>query len=103
MARTLQGVVHSDKPHKTIVVAVQTRKTHPIYKKQYSVTKKFMAHDEHNDAQTGDLVIIKERRPMSARKTWELVEIVKKGSLAEQQAAQADAAADEHDTDEVAA
>lgn len=94
MARTMQGVVHSDKPDKTIVIAVTTRKTHPIYKKQYSETTKFMVHDENNEAHTGDLVIVKETRPISKRKAWALVEVVKKGSLAEQAAAQADAEAD---------
>ncbi len=94
MARTMQGVVHSDKPDKTIVIAVTTRKTHPIYKKQYSETTKFMVHDEHNEAHAGDLVIVKETRPVSKRKSWSLVEIVKKGSLAEQQAAKDDAEAD---------
>lgn len=94
MARTMQGVVHSDKPDKTIVIAVTTRKTHPIYKKQYSETAKFMVHDENNEAQVGDLVIVKETRPVSKRKSWALVEIVKKGSLAVQKAAQADIEAD---------
>ena len=60
MARTLTGEVSSDKGDKTIVVKIQTRKTHPIYKKQYSVTKKFMAHDEKNEAHTGDKVQISE-------------------------------------------
>lgn len=94
MARTIQGVVSSDKPNKTIVIAVTVRKTHPIYKKQYSETTKYMAHDENNDARTGDLVIAKEIRPVSSRKSWALVEIVRKGSIAMQEAAKADEAAD---------
>lgn len=76
MAKTLQGVVSSDKGDKTIVVTVTTRKTHPIYKKKYSSTKKFMAHDESNDAKTGDTVIIAETRPLSARKRFILEKIV---------------------------
>ena len=76
MARTLTGEVASDKGDKTIVVKIQTRKTHPIYKKQYSVTKKFMAHDEKNQAHMGDIVQISESRPLSARKRWTLVKVV---------------------------
>ena len=56
MARSIIGTVSSSKGDKTIVVTVQTRKTHPLYRKQYTVTSKFMAHDEKNEAQTGDKV-----------------------------------------------
>jgi small subunit ribosomal protein S17 len=72
MAKTLTGVVSSDKTDKTIVVIVATRRTHPIYKKQYTETKKFMAHDEKNEAREGDTVIIEETRPISARKRFKL-------------------------------
>ena len=78
MARTITGRVSSDKADKTIVVSVVTRKTHRIYKKQYSVTNKFMAHDENNEAREGDLVTIEEHRPISARKRWMLVSVVEK-------------------------
>jgi small subunit ribosomal protein S17 len=78
MARTITGRVSSDKADKTIVVSVVTRKTHPIYKKQYSVTTKFMAHDEKNEANEGDLVSIEEHRPISARKRWMLVSVLEK-------------------------
>jgi small subunit ribosomal protein S17 len=78
MARTITGRVSSDKADKTIVVSVVTRKTHPIYKKQYSVTNKFMAHDENNEAHEGDLVSIAEHRPISARKRWTLVSVIEK-------------------------
>jgi small subunit ribosomal protein S17 len=78
MAHTITGVVSSDKADKTIVVSIATRKTHPIYKKQYSVTNKFMAHDEKNEAQVGDTVEISEHRPISARKRWTLVKVVQK-------------------------
>lgn len=76
MARTIVGHVASSKGDKTIVVAVVSRKTHPIYKKQYSVTKKFMAHDEKNEAHEGDRVQIEECRPLSARKRFTLVKVL---------------------------
>lgn len=76
MARTITGLVSSDKADKTIVVSVTTRKTHPIYKKQYSVTNKFMAHDEKNVAKEGDKVIIAESKPISAKKRFTLVKVV---------------------------
>ena len=83
MSRTLTGIVVSDKADKTIVIAVQTRKTNRIYKKQYSVTTKFMAHDEMNSAHTGDRVIIVETRPLSARKRFTLQEIVETAKISE--------------------
>lgn len=81
MAKTLQGVVSSDKADKTIVVTVATRKTHPIYKKQYTSSKKFIAHDEKNDAKSGDTVVIAETRPLSARKRHTLVKIVERAGV----------------------
>ena len=81
MAKTLQGVVSSDKGDKTIVVTVTTRKTHPIYKKKYSFSKKFIAHDEKNEANSGDTVIIAETRPLSARKRHTLVQIVERAGV----------------------
>ena len=81
MARTLTGLVSSDKGDKTIVVAIRTRKTHPIYKKQYTVTTKFMAHDEKNVAHEGDKVVIAESKPISARKRFKLVEVVEKAHV----------------------
>jgi len=83
MARTIIGVVSSAKPDKTIVVTVQTRKTHPLYRKQYTVSKKFMAHDEKNEAQVGDKVAIVETRPLSARKRHTLERIIEKPKLRE--------------------
>ena len=76
MAKTLTGVVTSNKSDKTIVVTVTTHKTHPIYKKKYITSKKFMAHDEKNVAKLGDKVIIAETRPMSARKRFILETVV---------------------------
>lgn len=81
MARTIIGTVSSDKADKTIVVTVQTRKTHPLYRKQYTVSKKFMAHDEKNEAQVGDRVAIVETRPLSARKRFALERIIEKPKL----------------------
>lgn len=73
-----QGIVVSDKSDKTIVVQVLRQFTHPLYKKTVRRNKKFMAHDENNEAQTGDVVQIMEHRPLSARKRWILHKIVEK-------------------------
>ena len=78
MAKTLTGVVTSDVADKTITVTVTSRETHPIYKKQYTVTRKYAAHDESNDANKGDTVRITEVRPISKRKSFMLDEIVKR-------------------------
>lgn len=97
MARTIIGVVSSNKTDKTIVVTVQTRKTHPLYRKQYTVHTKFMAHDENNEAQVGDKVSIVETRPLSARKRFTLKQIIEKPALREEdiKAAQAEAESEE--------
>jgi small subunit ribosomal protein S17 len=71
--RTLQGTVVSDKGDKTCVVLVERRVTHPVYKKIIRQSKKYMAHDENNVAKIGQSVTIRECRPLSARKRWELV------------------------------
>ena len=81
MAKQLTGIVSSDKADKTITVTVTTQKTHPVYKKQYSISKNFLAHDEKNQATTGDKVSIVETRPRSARKRFELQEIIEKPRL----------------------
>ena len=78
MAKTLTGVVTSDVADKTITVTVTSRETHPIYKKQYTVTRKYAAHDENNDAHKGDTVRIVETRPVSKRKAFKLEEIIKR-------------------------
>lgn len=83
MAHTIIGVVSSAKADKTIVVTVQERKTHPIYRKQYSTSKKFMAHDELNAAQVGDRVAIVSSRPLSKRKRYVLDRIIEKPALRE--------------------
>jgi len=76
--KILQGKVVSNKPDKSIVIKVERQVAHPIYKKYYKKTKKFMAHDERNECNIGDTVRIRECRPLSARKCWELVDIVER-------------------------
>ena len=70
------GVVVSDIQDKTIVVRVDRRTPHPLYKKIVKVRKKFTAHDENNEARKGDTVRIVETRPLSKNKCWRLVEII---------------------------
>lgn len=69
--RILQGVVVSDKGDKTIVVRVQRRVEHPVYKKYITKSKKFSAHDENNQYKIGEIVRIRECRPISKTKCWE--------------------------------
>ena len=78
MAKTLTGIVTSDKRDKTITVTVTSRETHPIYKKQYTVTRKYTAHDENNEAGEGDKVVIAEVRPISKTKSVALTQVVEK-------------------------
>lgn len=78
LRKVRQGVVVSDANDKTIVVAVEERKPHPIYKKMITSTKKFHAHDESNEAGVGDTVQIMETRPLSKMKRWRLLKIVEK-------------------------
>ncbi len=84
MARTLVGTVSSVAPNKTITIVVNTRKTHPLYKKQYTVSKKFMAHDEENSCKVGDRVSIIETRPISARKRFKLEKILEHAALSKE-------------------
>ncbi len=76
--KTFIGRVTSTKMNKTISVVVESKKDHPIYKKQIKVTKSYKAHDENNEAQVGDLVEIMETRPLSATKRARLVRIIEK-------------------------
>lgn len=71
--RVLQGVVVSDKQDKTVVVKVERRFMHPLYKKFIKRSKKYAAHDENNSFKIGDLVKIIETKPISKNKTWEVV------------------------------
>jgi small subunit ribosomal protein S17 len=81
MRKTQYGKVVSDKMDKTIVVAIETRKKHPIYHKTVKVTKKYKAHDENNEARLGDTVLIMETRPLSKEKNWRLVKVVEKAVI----------------------
>ncbi len=76
--KVYRGRVVSDKMDKTVTVAVETMKKHPLYGKRVKYTKKFKAHDEKNAAREGDLVEIMETRPLSKTKRFRLVEIVEK-------------------------
>ncbi len=70
------GMVVSDKPDKTVAVSVETLVRHPLYKKRVRRSRRFMVHDERNEARVGDTVRIVETRPISARKRWRLASIV---------------------------
>lgn len=72
MAKTLTGIVTSESRDKTITVTVTSRETHPIYGKQYTVSRKYTAHDENNEAKKGDKVRIVEVRPISKTKSFKL-------------------------------
>lgn len=76
--KTRTGLVTSTKMAKTITVSVERRIQHPIYGKYVKKNKKFMAHDEEQQCNEGDLVRIEETRPLSRRKRWRLVEILQK-------------------------
>jgi small subunit ribosomal protein S17 len=76
--QVLQGIVVSDKMDKTIVVEIMMRKLHPLYKKYLTRSKKVKAHDEKNEAKTGDTVRVVDSRPLSRDKRWRLAEIVER-------------------------
>jgi small subunit ribosomal protein S17 len=78
MAKTMTGIVTSDVADKTITITVTSRETHPIYGKQYTVSRKYAAHDENNEAKNGDKVVIVETRPISKRKAFKLESIIEK-------------------------
>jgi small subunit ribosomal protein S17 len=79
--KVLIGTVVSNKMQKTIVVEVTRKKAHPMYKRVIAIRKKFYAHDETNQAHSGDVVKIEESRPLSKLKRWTLKEIVQKTAL----------------------
>lgn len=91
MAKTLVGVVSSDKGDKTIVVTVSTKKTHPKYRKQYTEDRKFIAHDEKNEAKPGDKVSISETRPISRRKRFTLSKIIERAAIDQRELSAIDA------------
>ena len=75
------GIVISNQMQKTIVVRVENRYSHPIYSKILIKTKKYLAHDELEECNIGDQVLVEECRPLSKRKRWKLVQILSKSSL----------------------
>jgi small subunit ribosomal protein S17 len=81
-AKTLTGKVVSDKMEKTITVAVERYVPHPQYGKYQRRTTKLLAHDENNEARSGDLVAIEECRPLSRHKSWRLVKVVSRAEQA---------------------
>jgi small subunit ribosomal protein S17 len=81
--KTRFGKVVSDKMNKTVIVAVDTPKHHPLYKKTVRRVVKYYAHDEKNQSKVGDTVRIEETRPISKLKRWRVAEIVIKGEVAE--------------------
>jgi small subunit ribosomal protein S17 len=95
--KTKVGRVVSDKMDKTIVVSVERLARHPLYKRVIRLTTKFKAHDETNDAHTGDTVIIEESRPLSATKRWKLVKVVQRAG---EHGNPSDIMVDEVETDE---
>ena len=78
LRKTRQGVVISNKMDKTIVIAAKFKEKHPIYGKFVQKTKKYHVHDEKNECNVGDTVLIMETRPLSKTKRWRLVQIVEK-------------------------
>jgi small subunit ribosomal protein S17 len=74
------GTVTSNKMQKTVVVTVDRQVIHPLYKRVVRRSKKFLAHDEKNQCHVGDMVRIEETRPLSQRKRWRVIEIVKKAA-----------------------
>ena len=77
--RTLQGVVVSDKMHKTVTVLLERQVKHPLYKKYIRRSTKLHAHDENNECAIGDKITIRECRPYSKTKSWQLVEVIERG------------------------
>ena len=78
LRKTRIGIVSSDKMDKTITVTVKYKEKHPIYGKFVNKTKKYHAHDEKNECQVGDKVLLMETRPLSKTKRWRLVDIIEK-------------------------
>jgi small subunit ribosomal protein S17 len=81
--KILLGEVVSNRMHKTITVKVERRVRHPMYERVVKRSKKFHAHDEHNQCQIGDIVRITETRPLSKTKCWRLLEVVRRHAEAD--------------------
>ena len=80
--RTMDGQVVSNKADKTVTVLVERLVMHPVYKKYYKKSKKYLAHDEKNECGVGDVVSIQECKPLSKRKTWAVIETKQKAQKA---------------------
>ena len=78
--RTLQGRVVSDKMDKGITVVIERRVKHPLYGKYVSKSTKLHAHDENNECQTGDLVVVEQCRPVSKTKKWRFIKLIERAS-----------------------
>jgi len=78
LRKTRTGIVIKNSMDKSIIIAIQRKIAHPIYKKYFKKTTNLMAHDENNECNVGDVVKIMETRPISKNKNWRLVEIVEK-------------------------
>ncbi|AJQ45606.1 30S ribosomal protein S17 [Ureaplasma diversum] len=76
--KVLEGLVTSDKMQKTVVVTVETKNKHPLYRKLVITHKKYHAHNENDDAKLGDRVEITETRPLSATKNWRVSRIIER-------------------------
>ena len=81
VARALTGTVVSDKMNKTVTVLVERKVKHPLYGKIIRLSKKYHAHDENNEYQLGDTVVIEECRPLSRTKAWRVTRLVEKARL----------------------
>jgi len=79
--KTRVGTVVSDKMDKTVVVAIEKKVLHPVFKKYVRQRRKFKAHDEHNECRVGDKVLIEETRPLSKEKRWRVKETIAKAAL----------------------
>lgn len=86
--KSLTGRVVSDKMQKTVVVQVEVRKPHPLYRRIVRYTSRYKAHDENGSASLGDVVRIEECRPMSRDKRWLVAEVIEKRQVADIQPAQ---------------
>lgn len=99
--KELVGVVTSDAMNKTITVSVERLKFHPLYKKGIKRTKKYKAHDEENKAKVGDVVRIRECRPLSKTKRWRLVEIIQSAEVLKKKSVESDLAIDESELEAI--
>lgn len=78
--RELEGTVVKDKMEKTVVVQIKRQVKHPIFKKYYTVKKKYKAHDQDNQCKVGDMVLIRESKPISKEKRWAVVKVIQKAA-----------------------